>query len=270
MTAVGRCSETNFPFGVMFQLFESELRRPEDLETFAPRLHDAIGSEASLSVIPRIYRVCAEFAETSPLALSIDDADLADEQSLRFLLYLIERLSDLPIAIFLTGGHGRAETRAGRTGGDCPPSIHDALAARTAQPTGNREARNEDDVLGLGAGGCKGDPPRERRDPVYRRLARQDFGPGRGERWGGAIRHRGPWPRVTRGRRVGPGPRGQPPSGCTSVAEGGCRARSGLRTSPCMCPRRPGPRGFGRDGRRSDRGRDPCPRRAPELRTAPP
>jgi DNA-binding CsgD family transcriptional regulator len=104
MTAVGRCSETNFPFGVMFQLFESELKRPEDLETFAPRLHDAIGSEASLSVIPRIYRVCAEFAETSPLALSIDDADLADEQSLRFLLYLIERLSDLPIAIFLTAG----------------------------------------------------------------------------------------------------------------------------------------------------------------------
>ena len=104
MTAVGRRRERKFPFGVMFQLFESELRRPEEVELFAPRSHDAIGDYASFSVIPRMYRLCAELTETSPLVLSIDDADLADEQSLRFLLYLTERISDLPIAVFLTVG----------------------------------------------------------------------------------------------------------------------------------------------------------------------
>ena len=43
-------------------------------------------------------------SDESPLLVAVDDADLVDEQSLRFLLYLTERVSELPICVFLTAG----------------------------------------------------------------------------------------------------------------------------------------------------------------------
>ena len=57
-----------------------------------------------LGEVHSIYRLFAELAEASPLVLLIDDADLADEQSLRLLLYVTERISNLSMSVVLTGG----------------------------------------------------------------------------------------------------------------------------------------------------------------------
>ena len=102
-SATGHRRETNLPFGVVLQLRESHLRSAGRLEQF-PRPPTRPRRFTPFAAMHRLYRALADLAETSPVVLTIDDADLADEQSLRFLLYLTERLSDLPLAAFLTAG----------------------------------------------------------------------------------------------------------------------------------------------------------------------
>jgi DNA-binding CsgD family transcriptional regulator len=99
--ATGRRHETDFQFGVVLQLFESANQASA---LFAPSWSEASGGSPSFGEVHSIYRLCAELAEASPLVLLIDDADLADEQSLRFLLYLTERIRALPMAVVLTAG----------------------------------------------------------------------------------------------------------------------------------------------------------------------
>ena len=59
-----------------------------------------------------LHWLCANLAEQRPLALVVDDAHWADEDSLRFLVYLARRLEDLPIALLVAararhpGGQG--------------------------------------------------------------------------------------------------------------------------------------------------------------------
>lgn len=43
-----------------------------------------------------LYWLTANFAEARPLMVMVDDAHWVDAMSLRFLLYLIRRLEDLP------------------------------------------------------------------------------------------------------------------------------------------------------------------------------
>jgi DNA-binding CsgD family transcriptional regulator len=104
LSATGRRRETNLPFGVALQLRECHLRSTGRLEPFGRRLPTGVGRFTSFTAVHSLYRAFASLAEISPVVLVIDDADLADEQSLRFLLYLTERLSDLPVAAFLTAG----------------------------------------------------------------------------------------------------------------------------------------------------------------------
>ncbi len=103
LSAAGRRQETKLSFGVVLQLFDRHLRVPDPPEPFA---HPPVGISryTSITAIHSFYRVCEDLAETTPLVFVVDDADLADEQSLSFLLFLTERLTELPIAVFLTAG----------------------------------------------------------------------------------------------------------------------------------------------------------------------
>ena len=101
LVATGRRHETDFQFGVVLQLFESA---DQASALFTPSWSEASGGSPSFGEVHSIYRLCAELAEASPLVLLIDDADLADEQSLRLLLYVTERIKNLPMSVVLTGG----------------------------------------------------------------------------------------------------------------------------------------------------------------------
>jgi DNA-binding NarL/FixJ family response regulator len=100
LTASGRRGEGEFPFGLVVQLMESRLDGA-DASGSGAGLTDLAGSEPSFDQLHRLYRLCARLAAASPLSVVIDDADLADPASLRFLLYLTERLAELPMAIIL-------------------------------------------------------------------------------------------------------------------------------------------------------------------------
>ena len=101
LTANGRRHESDFEFGLVLQLFDPASGGPAPL---TPRWREASGGSPPFGEIHRVYRLCAGLAEAAPLVLLIDDVDLADQQSLRFLLYLTERISSLPMAVILSAG----------------------------------------------------------------------------------------------------------------------------------------------------------------------
>jgi DNA-binding CsgD family transcriptional regulator len=102
-SAAGRRRERQLPFGVALQLLESGVdgTDPDDPGRWLAQLTH---SEASLKQLHSLYRFYVELAARSPLSLVVDDADLADEPSLAFLLYLTERLAALPVAVILAAG----------------------------------------------------------------------------------------------------------------------------------------------------------------------
>ncbi|MET0809874.1 MAG: AAA family ATPase, partial [Thermoleophilaceae bacterium] len=104
MCAAGRRLESEFSFGVVLQLFESGGWNGNAPIGFDPATLAATGPEGVFSGIHRLYRAYADVAQESPLVVLIDDADLADPESLRVLLYLAERIAELPIALILTAG----------------------------------------------------------------------------------------------------------------------------------------------------------------------
>jgi hypothetical protein len=55
-----------------------------------------------------LHWLCARLAEERPLALLVDDAHWADEQSLRFLAYLEARIEEIPACAILTVRTGEA------------------------------------------------------------------------------------------------------------------------------------------------------------------
>ena len=112
LRAAGRHRERDFPFGVALQLFGAEIRRPPPLDSDA--------AHARFAAIDGIHSVCVSLSGESPLLLAVDDADLADEESLRLLLYLTERVRDLPICVVMTAGA-------------VPPSRAPALLAEIAR-----------------------------------------------------------------------------------------------------------------------------------------
>jgi DNA-binding CsgD family transcriptional regulator len=104
LRAAGRHRESDFAFGVVLQLFESGDSARRGRSPFNADWLEAARSDTSYNGIHSIYRAYAELAHESPLLVLVDDADLADPQSLRVLLYLTERVAELPIAIILTAG----------------------------------------------------------------------------------------------------------------------------------------------------------------------
>ena len=110
-------SSRSFAYAVVLQLFEarvarthgngagacSPLPRARPCRSSSPSPAD-ISEQQSFSILHGLYWLCADLARECPLAVVVDDADLADAASLRFLLYLTERVHDLPVALVVTAG----------------------------------------------------------------------------------------------------------------------------------------------------------------------
>ena len=108
--------ERQFPFGVALQLFEPYLSSASPRERkrvlagaaahAAPLLSgDVTGREGGALEFPLLHGlhwVAANIAERRPLLIAVDDAHSADDASLRALLFVAQRIEDLPLAIVLT------------------------------------------------------------------------------------------------------------------------------------------------------------------------
>ena len=117
LAATGREHERDLEFGVVLQLFEETVALAGPGER-ARRLAGAAASAAPLldpdaglatgyelgSVLRGLHRLAANLAGERPLVLLVDDADSCDPASLRFLLYLAERMASLPLTLVLAHG----------------------------------------------------------------------------------------------------------------------------------------------------------------------
>lgn len=103
--------ERGFPFGVVRELFEGVVRRATAEErgvllggaaglatpvlgwaADAPSAHDGSGLHG-------LYWLTANLTERGPLLVCVDDAQWADDASLRFLVYLARRIEALPLLL---------------------------------------------------------------------------------------------------------------------------------------------------------------------------
>jgi DNA-binding CsgD family transcriptional regulator len=114
LDARGTELEAETPLGVAAQLFEPLYARADQRErerllsgaarSCAPLLGGEAPPEPPVAatdpiqpLIRGLYWVCANLAERSPLLLCLDDLHWADEQSLRWLAYLAERVDELQV-----------------------------------------------------------------------------------------------------------------------------------------------------------------------------
>ena len=128
--------ESDFQFGIALQLFEPLLAGADDdvhdrlmagsAALAAPLLERPTswaGEEAdgrSYPVMHGLFWLLANLAETGPVLIVIDDAHWADRASLRLLLYLLQRLDEMAVAIIVAqraGRAGRARRPAGAARG---------------------------------------------------------------------------------------------------------------------------------------------------------
>jgi DNA-binding CsgD family transcriptional regulator len=118
LSASGRDLEGDLPFGVALQLFERAVIRfdDEERERFfagsaalaAPLVLEGTPVPAGLAAsLHGLYWLSTNLAEERPLVLSIDDAQWSDPSTMRFLVYLAQRIDELPITVVLavTAGH---------------------------------------------------------------------------------------------------------------------------------------------------------------------
>jgi len=125
LEAVGRELEQDVALGVVLQLLEGRVAgAPEDerallfagaarqaLPLFVTEPRQALSDPAAL--LHGLYRLCANLgSERRPLLLAVDDVDLVDAASLRFLLYLVERIETLPLALVLSSGGAAGDVHA--------------------------------------------------------------------------------------------------------------------------------------------------------------
>jgi DNA-binding CsgD family transcriptional regulator len=112
LSASGRDLERDLPFGVALQLFEKPVSRFGDAERerffsgsaglAAPLVLEGTPVPVGLSAsLHGLYWLCANLAEERPLVLSIDDVHWCDPPTLRFLVYLAQRVEELPITVVL-------------------------------------------------------------------------------------------------------------------------------------------------------------------------
>jgi DNA-binding NarL/FixJ family response regulator len=100
LTASGRRRERHLERGVILQLLESGLA-PRGSDGWLAALTSPNGS---LTTLHSVYRLVAESSTSAPLTLLVNDVELADATSLQILLYLAERLDELPVALVLASG----------------------------------------------------------------------------------------------------------------------------------------------------------------------
>jgi predicted ATPase len=114
LAAAGGELERDSAFGVVRQLFGPTLARADEADRaemlqgaaalaaplFDPGAHGApLGPESEHAALHGLYWLTAGMAAQTPLALAVDDLHWADEPSLRFLLYLVQRLEGMPVAL---------------------------------------------------------------------------------------------------------------------------------------------------------------------------
>jgi DNA-binding CsgD family transcriptional regulator len=114
-TARGSDLEREFAYGVVRQLFEQRVVRDgtallsgvtSHVATVFGRLGDGRERPAGPSTAAlehALFWLVANLSEAAPLMIAVDDAQWADEASLRFLLYLARRVDELPVAVVLAG-----------------------------------------------------------------------------------------------------------------------------------------------------------------------
>ena len=105
-----RCSvlTRDFAFGVIRNLVEARLLRADGADRAKLMQGPAAltgpifeGKDVSdeLGAIHGLYWLTVNLAESGPLAILIDDVHWADDLSLRSLIYIAERLADIPVAL---------------------------------------------------------------------------------------------------------------------------------------------------------------------------
>ncbi len=114
MSARGGELETGFAFGVVRQLFEVPLAaQPPDVRSawlsgaaalaealFAPEALNAPDQpEPPFAVLHGLYWLAANISLAAPALLVVDDVHWCDEPSLRWLVYLAQRLEGLPLLV---------------------------------------------------------------------------------------------------------------------------------------------------------------------------
>ena len=99
--------EVSFPYGVVRQLYRgaaSDEAQPS--EAVAPILGRATGlsnvTDVSYQVLDGLYWLVDDMTVQMPLLLAVDDAQWADEPSLRHLCHLCRRLDGLRVVVLLT------------------------------------------------------------------------------------------------------------------------------------------------------------------------
>ena len=118
--------EVEFPFGIVSQLFEPLIRglsageRSEVLAGAAALAGPVVagtpapsgaGEDRFSAVSHGLYWLTSNLADRGPLLLAVDDVQWADASSLRFLVFLIRRLTGLPVSMIMC-------LRAGETPAD--------------------------------------------------------------------------------------------------------------------------------------------------------
>jgi predicted ATPase len=140
--------EGGFSFGVARQLFEPLLAgagraEREVLLAGAARralaaLEDAVGpatavgGDPSFAVVHGLYWLAVNASGAGPVLVAIDDLHWADQASLRFVLYLADRLAGLPVALVVTWRTGEA-VAAGAS--DCLAQLEQIAAGSEVSPS---------------------------------------------------------------------------------------------------------------------------------------
>ena len=142
LSARGTELERDFPFALVSQLFgaavhdASQVDREEILDEAARPAGPIVGidpsdvdagylPDASFGILNALFWLTSNLAERTPLLLAVDDAHWSDQASLRFLIFLLPRLADLPVALALsvrTGERGTESELLGQLGTD--PAAH--------------------------------------------------------------------------------------------------------------------------------------------------
>jgi class 3 adenylate cyclase len=132
--------ERDYPMGVVRQCLEAAVRQERDRDRLlrgaaalaAPVLLDVgdVPETTPQALLHGLYWVVANLSAEAPVLLAVDDAQWADEASLRFLAYLARRLEGNAVAVLIGA---RPDDEPGRGGQPALAEIQ-AAAGRRLEP----------------------------------------------------------------------------------------------------------------------------------------